>query len=63
MSVRRQARVAARLTALLVEMFGAEPDAVNIRFHPYPPTEFAVGGILLSRRIPRPARWAKRILG
>lgn len=63
MSPRQQARVAAALTPRLVRLFGADPDAVNLRFHPYPPTDFAVGGILLSARVPRPARWAKRLLG
>ncbi len=62
MSPRQQARVAARLTPLLVELFGAQTDAVNLRFHPYPPTDFAMGGILLSTRIPRIARLAKRLL-
>lgn len=62
MSPRHQGRVAARLTPLLVELFGADTDAVNLRFHPYPPTDFAVGGRLLSTRIPRIARLAKRIL-
>ncbi len=62
MSPRQQTRVAARLTPLLVELFGAETDAVNLRFHPYPPTDFAMGGILLSTRIPRIARLAKRLL-
>jgi phenylpyruvate tautomerase PptA (4-oxalocrotonate tautomerase family) len=63
MSVRRQARVAARLTPLAVRLFAAEPGAVNVRFHPYPPTDFAVGGVLLSQRVPRLARWTKRLLG
>lgn len=63
MSTRAQARGAARLTPVLVALFGAQPDAVNLRFHPYPPTDFAVAGVLLSARIPAPARWAKRLLG
>jgi phenylpyruvate tautomerase PptA (4-oxalocrotonate tautomerase family) len=63
MSTRQQARVAAVLTPLLVTVFGAEPDAVNVRFHSYPPSDFAVGGRLLSDRIPRPARLAKRLFG
>jgi phenylpyruvate tautomerase PptA (4-oxalocrotonate tautomerase family) len=63
MSVRQQRRVAARLTPLLADLFGAERDAINVRFHPYPPTDFAVGGRLLSARVPRVARLAKRILG
>ena len=63
MSTLQQRRVAARLTPLLVRLFGAAPDAVNLRFHSYPPTDFAVGGALLAYRIPRPAQWAKRLLG
>jgi phenylpyruvate tautomerase PptA (4-oxalocrotonate tautomerase family) len=63
MSVRQQGRVAAHLTPLLTDLFGAEPDAVNVRFHSYPPTDFAVGGRLLSARVPRAARLAKRLLG
>lgn len=63
MSRRQQARVARRLTPVLTEEFGAAEDAVNLRFHSYPPDDFAVGGILLSRRIPRAARLAKRLLG
>jgi phenylpyruvate tautomerase PptA (4-oxalocrotonate tautomerase family) len=63
MSTRRQRRVAAHLTPRLVQLFGAEPDSVNLRFHPYPPTDFAVGGALLADRVPRPARWAKRLFG
>ncbi|MFP5347800.1 MAG: hypothetical protein ACLGIA_12340 [Actinomycetes bacterium] len=63
MSTRQQARVAAALTPLLASLFGAEPDAVNIRFHPYPPSDFAVGGRLLTARIPRVARLAKKLFG
>ena len=62
MSTRQQRRTAARLTPLLVQLFDAQPDAVNLRFHPYPPTDFAVGGALLADRVPRPAQWAKRLL-
>jgi phenylpyruvate tautomerase PptA (4-oxalocrotonate tautomerase family) len=63
MSTRQQARVAAELTPLLGSLFGAENDAVNVRFHSYPPTDLAVGGRLLSTRIPRAARLAKRVFG
>lgn len=63
MSARQQGRAAAALTPELIRLFGAERDAVNIRFHSYPPTDFAVGGVLLSRRIPRAARVAKRLFG
>jgi hypothetical protein len=39
------------------------PPDPNVRFHSYPPTDFAVGGRLLSARLPRVARLAKRLLG
>lgn len=61
MSKRQQAKVAATLTPLLVSLFRAEPDAVNVRFHSYPPSDFAVGGRLLSDRVPRAAQLAKRV--
>lgn len=63
LSTHRKARVAARLTPLLVTLFATDADAVNLRFHPYPPTDFAVGGVLLSKRIPLVARLAKRFFG
>jgi phenylpyruvate tautomerase PptA (4-oxalocrotonate tautomerase family) len=43
MSTRQQARVGAGLTPTLAGAFNADPDAVNVRFHSYPPTDFAVG--------------------
>ena len=55
--------MAARLSPLLVELLGAEPESVNVRFHSYPPTDFAVGGRLLADLVPRPAQWAERLLG
>jgi phenylpyruvate tautomerase PptA (4-oxalocrotonate tautomerase family) len=63
MSTRQQRRVAAQLTPLLARLFATEPDAVNLRFHSYPPTDFAVGGKLLSQRVPRAIRMIKRLLG
>lgn len=63
MSTRHQRKVAAVLTPVLVRLFNADPESVNIRFHSYPPTDFAVGGRLLSDRIPTIARFAKRIFG
>jgi len=63
MSARQQGRAAAALTPLLVQLFDAAIDSVNLRFHSYPPTDFAVGGVLLSDRLPRAARLAKRIFG
>jgi hypothetical protein len=46
----RRRQIAGELTDLLVELFT-------------PPSDFAVGGALLSRRVPRAARLAKRLLG
>ena len=66
MTPRRQRRVARLLTPLLATLFGVAPDAVdnvNIRFHPYPPTDFAVGGRLLSDRIPLIGRVMKTLAG
>jgi phenylpyruvate tautomerase PptA (4-oxalocrotonate tautomerase family) len=63
MPVRQQARVAATITPLLARLLEAAPDAVNLHFHSYPPTDFAVGGVLLPRRIPRIARVAKWLVG
>lgn len=61
MSTRQQRKATAALTPVLVRLFGAEPDSVSIRFHSYPPTDFAVGGRLLSDRIPAAGRFAKRL--
>jgi phenylpyruvate tautomerase PptA (4-oxalocrotonate tautomerase family) len=63
MSTRQQRTTAAGLTPVLVHLLDADPDAVNIWFHSYPPADFAVGGRLLSDRIPAAARLAKQILG
>jgi phenylpyruvate tautomerase PptA (4-oxalocrotonate tautomerase family) len=66
MSVRQQKRVARSLTPVLAELFEIPPDKledVNIRFHPYPPTDFAVGGRLLSELIPAMGRLMKRLSG
>ena len=64
MSARQQRRVADKLTKVLAELFGfglEEMDNINIRFHPYPPKDFAVGGQLLSDRVPLIARVMKRL--
>lgn len=66
MSVRRRREVARALTPLVAELFGVGPegiDGINVRFHPYPPTDFAVGGRLLSDVVPRAGRLAKRLFG
>jgi phenylpyruvate tautomerase PptA (4-oxalocrotonate tautomerase family) len=64
MSVRQQRKVAAGLTTRMAELFHVPDDrrdTLNIRFHSYPPTDFAVGGKLLSDIIPRIARVMKRV--
>jgi hypothetical protein len=39
-------------TPVLAEVFqAADLEGVNVRFHPYPPTDFSVGGALLSDRV------------
>lgn len=64
MPVRQQRRIARELTPMLMRLFQIPTDrleGVNIRFHPYPPTDFAVGGKLLADRIPWIGRWMKRM--
>ncbi len=61
MSGPQRRRVAAALTPLLVRLFASRPDSTNIRFHSYPPSALAVGGRLLSDRIPSIARLAKHL--
>ena len=46
MPVKRQRKVAAKLTPVVGELFqvpSEETDNINIRFHSYPPSAFAVG--------------------
>lgn len=66
MSVRQQRRVARHLTPLLARLFGLEGEDlgnVNLRFHSYPPTAFAVGGRLLADRVPWIGQAMKKLLG
>jgi hypothetical protein len=66
MSVQQQRRIARHLTPLLGELFEIPPtglDGINIRYHPYPPTDFAVGGRLLSDIVPLIGRLMKRFAG
>ena len=66
MSVKQQRKIAEVLSPVLAELFGVPPaeiDNVNIRFHSYPPTDFAVGGKLLIDRVPLVGRLAKRLFG
>lgn len=65
MSEKQQKRVARRLTDVIAELFDVAPgqiDGINLRFHPYPPKDFAVGGRLLSDMVPLVARIFKRTL-
>ncbi|MBB5232717.1 tautomerase family protein [Deinococcus budaensis] len=65
MSVRKQRRVARHLTPVLARLFGMEGDldGINLRFHSYPPRDFAVGGRLLSDRVPWIGQVLKRRAG
>ncbi len=66
MPVRQQRRVARSLTLIVADLFAIAPEAIggiNIRFHPYPPTDFAIGGSLLSDMIPPVGRFMKRMFG
>ncbi len=64
MSVRQQRKIAAQMTPFVAKLFAVSPadfDNINFRFHSYPPTDFAVGGKLLSDMIPYIGRVAKRL--
>lgn len=64
MSVKQQRRIAQHLTPFLAQIFDVPPDVrdgINIRFHPYPPTDFALGGRLLSDMVPLFGRVMKRL--
>jgi phenylpyruvate tautomerase PptA (4-oxalocrotonate tautomerase family) len=66
LSVRQQRKIASGLTPVLAEVFAVpsqDRDGINIRFHSYPPTDFAVGGRLLADIIPRVGQLAKKWLG
>ena len=66
MSARKQRRVAAGLTPILAELFAVPPsqrEGIKIRFHPYPPRDFAAGGRLLIDTVPWVGRLMKRLLG
>jgi hypothetical protein len=63
MSTRQQSRAAAALNPIVGELYGTNSDAVNLRFCSYPPSDFAVGGVLLGRRLPLADWVAKRLLG
>ncbi|MBV9718493.1 MAG: hypothetical protein JOZ77_04195 [Candidatus Eremiobacteraeota bacterium] len=65
MPVRMQRRIARELTPILARLFDVIPgdeDNVNLRFHSYRPTDFAVGGRLLSDIVPAVPRILKRVL-
>ena len=65
MSTKLQRRIARQLTTVLAELFEVGSDdvkGINIRFHSYPPADFAVGGQLLSDVIPIAGRLMKRFM-
>ena len=66
MSVKQQRKIAKTLTPRLAELFSVaaeDSDAINIRFHSYPPSDFAVGGELLSDKVPFIGRTLKKLAG
>lgn len=66
MSAKQQRRVASLLTPVLAGCFKvphSEIENINIRFHSYGPSDFAVDGKLLSDRIPFAGRFAKKLFG
>ena len=66
MSRRQRRRIARQLTPVLAEVFGVPRegwDGINIRFHSYHPSEFAVGGRLLSDLVPAIGQIMRRFAG
>ncbi len=66
MSVKKQRKVAKKLTPVLMKLFDIDDnhiDNVNIYFNSYSPTNFSVGGKLLSDLVPFAGRIAKKIFG
>lgn len=66
MSVRQRRRLARELTSVLGDLFDVPRDGwdnVNIRFHSYRPSEFAVGGRLLSDVVPLIGRLMRHLSG
>lgn len=66
MPVRQQRKVAPVLTHALAKLFDVpadQRDSINIRFHSYPPTDFAVGGRLLADVVPKIGQMLKRVAG
>jgi phenylpyruvate tautomerase PptA (4-oxalocrotonate tautomerase family) len=66
MSARQRRRLARGLTPVLADLFAVQQpdwDGINIRFHSYRPSEFAVGGRLLSELVPPIGRLMRRLAG
>ena len=66
MSIKQQRKVATQMTPLIARLFdipATKTNNINFRFHAYPPTDFAVGGRLLSDLIPLAGQLAKRFFG
>lgn len=51
------------MLAKLFDIPSAKAENINIRFHSYPPSDFAVGGRLLVDAVPRIGRLFKRLTG
>jgi phenylpyruvate tautomerase PptA (4-oxalocrotonate tautomerase family) len=66
MSARQRRRLAGALTPELARLWSipaSQVDGINIRFHSYPPTAFAVGGRLLSDLVPWIGQFLRRLAG
>ena len=64
MGIKQRRKIAAELTPVLAKLFGVPPTAregINIRFHAYSPSAFAVGGTLLSDLVPQIGQVMKRL--
>jgi phenylpyruvate tautomerase PptA (4-oxalocrotonate tautomerase family) len=62
MNLKQKRKVARNLTPVLAKLFGVKDiESVNIRFHSYPPTDFSVGGKLVSELVPRIGQVMKKL--
>ncbi|MGL4610409.1 MAG: tautomerase family protein [Trueperaceae bacterium] len=62
MNLKQKQKVARGLTPVLAKLFDIKDlESVNIRFHSYPPTDFSVGGKLISELVPRIGQVMKKL--
>jgi phenylpyruvate tautomerase PptA (4-oxalocrotonate tautomerase family) len=62
MNLRQKQKVVRNLTPVLAQLFEVKnTESVNIRFHSYPPTDFSVGGNLISELVPRIGQIMKKL--